>query len=167
MADSDLLMKHADRLTHGAFLIGIIFKGIDGTIELVGGAALLLTSQAAIVRTVAWLAREELSENPHDFVATHALHWAQHFAPSTKHFAALYLLAHGAIKVALVAGLLRGLRWSYPVALIVLIAFIAYQGFRLYHRPSGPPGFLTAVDFVVVLLIWREWRLRTNSRKLI
>lgn len=157
-------MKHTDRLTHRAFLVGIIFKGIDGCIELAGGVALLLTNQAAIIRIVAWLTREELAENPHDVVATHALRWAHHFSPSTQHFAALYLLAHGAIKVALVVGLLRGLRWSYPVALIVLAAFIAYQGFRLYHRPSWSLGFLTALDVAVVFLIWREWRLRNHSK---
>ena len=151
-------MKHTDRLTHRAFLTGIIFKGIDGCLELVGGAALLLTNQAAIIRMVAWLTREELAENPHDFVATHAMQWAQHFSAGTQHFAALYLLAHGAIKIALVAGLLRGLRWSYPVALIVLTVFIAYQGYRLSHRPTWPLGFLTALDLVVMILIWREWR---------
>lgn len=154
-------MTQTDRLTHRAFLVGIIFKGIDGCIELAGGVALLLSNRAAIVGIVAWLTREELAENPHAFVASHALKWAQHFSPSTQHFATLYLVAHGAIKIALVAGLLRGLRWSYPVALMVLTAFIAYQGFRLYHRPSWPLGFLTAVDVVVVFLIWREWRSRS------
>lgn len=158
-------MKHSDRLTHRAFLVGVIFKGIDGCIELIGGAALLLSNRAAIVRAVAWLTREELSENPHGFVANHVLRWAQHFSTSSQHFAALYLLAHGAIKIALVVGLLRGLKWSYPVALIVLIAFIAYQGFRLSHLPSWPLGFLTAVDIVVVLLIWREWRNQVASHE--
>lgn len=155
-------MKHTHSLTHRAFLVGIFLKGIDGCIELIGGAMLLLTSRTAIVHMVAWVTREEFAEDRHDFIATHAVHWAQHLSASTQHFAAIYLLGHGAIKIALVAGLLRDLRWSYPVALIVLTAFIAYQGFRLYHRPSWPLGVLTAIDVVVVCLIWREWRLRKN-----
>lgn len=155
-------MKHADNLTHRAFLAGVFLKGIDGCLELLGGAALLLTTRTTILHLVDWLRREEFAEERHDFIAAHAVHWAQHFSTSTQHFAAIYLLGHGVIKIALVAGLLRDVRWSYPVALVVLAAFIAYQGFRLSHRPSWPLGLFTAIDLVVVCLIWREWRLRKN-----
>ena len=71
-----------------------------------------------------------------------------------------YLLVHGVIKLALVAGLLRGLRWMFPLALIVLAAFIGYQLYRFAHIPSWSLGLFTLLDVVVVALIAREWRVQ-------
>ncbi len=153
-------MANADRIAHRAFLAGMVFKGVDGCLELIGAAALLLTTRLEIQRVVAWLAREELVEDPRDFLASHAVHMAQHLTAGTQHFAAAYLLVHGAIKVALVVGLLRGLRWMFPVALVVLTGFIGYQLYRLAHVPSWALGLFTLIDAVVIALIWREWRLR-------
>lgn len=153
-------MANADRIAHRAFLIGMAFKGVDGCLELIGAAALLLTTRPEIQHVVGWLTREELVEDPRDFFATHAVHLAQHLTAGTQHFAAAYLFVHGAIKVALVIGLLRGLRWMYPVALIVLTAFIGYQLYRLARIPSWSLGLFTLLDVVVIALIWREWRFR-------
>ncbi len=133
---------------------------MDGSLELLGGGALLLTHQQAIRHAVAWLTRTELIEDPGDFVASHLVQLAQHLSIETQHFAGVYLIVHGAIKVGLVAGLWRGVRGSYPAALVVLTAFIGYQSYRLAHAPSVSLLLLTVIDIVVVLLIAREWRLR-------
>jgi uncharacterized membrane protein len=148
------------RFTHRAFQIGILLKGLDGLLELAGGGALLLTSQQAIRDAVAWLTRKELLEDPGDFVANHLSHLAVHLSIGTQHFAAAYLIVHGVVKLGLVIGLLRDVRGSYPAALAVLTAFIAYQCYRLAHQPSASLLLLTVIDVAVVLLIAREWRLR-------
>lgn len=155
-------MVNADRLAHRAFLAGMVFKGVDGCLELIGAIALVLTTRPEILHLVAWL-REELAEDPTDFFATRAVSMAQHLTAGTQQFASAYLLVHGAIKLALVAGLLRELRWVFPVALAVLTAFVAYQVYRLAHLPSWPLGLFTLVDMVVIALIGREW-LRLNGR---
>lgn len=153
-------MANTDRIAHRAFLIGMVFKGVDGCLELIGAAVLLLTTRPEIQQVVGWLTREELAEDPRDFFATHAVQVAQHLTAGTRHFAVAYLFVHGATKVALVVGLLRGLRWMYPVALIVLTAFVAYQVYRLARIPSWSLGLFTLLDVVVIALIWREWRFR-------
>lgn len=145
-------------VAHRAFKIGVVIKGLDGLLELVGGGALLLTSQPAIHHVVALLTRQELIEDPHDVVANHLLHLAQQLSLDTRYFAGVYLLAHGLVKIAMVVGLLRGLRWSYPVAVVVLMAFIGYQGHRLFHQPSLLLALLTVIDVTVTCLIVREWR---------
>ncbi|HEX7326586.1 MAG TPA: DUF2127 domain-containing protein [Rhodanobacteraceae bacterium] len=147
-----------------AYLVGIALKGMDGLIEIVGGALLLLTSRPAIVRLVATLTRPELTENPHAFVATHALHMATSLSPGTQQFAGTYLLIHGAIKVTLVAGLVRGWRGAYPMALVLLAAFIGYQFFRLARFHSPLLAIFTAIDIVIVLLIAWEWRRTVRAR---
>lgn len=151
-------MFNHGRLAHRAFLAGMLFKGVDGCLELIGAIALLLTTRREIQHIVAWLTRQELAEDPTDFLATHAGNAAHHLTAGTQHFAAAYLLVHGAIKVALVAGLLRGLQWMFPVALVVLTGFIGYQLYRLTHIPSLLLGLLTLIDAAVVLLIAWEWR---------
>ncbi|UJJ52760.1 MULTISPECIES: DUF2127 domain-containing protein [Rhodanobacter] len=153
-----MVRRKLARLSHRAFQVGVVLKGVDGVLELLGSAALLLTTQTTIRRAVSLLTNEELAEDPRDYLANHVVHMAQQLSLRTQHFAAIYLFAHGAIKIVLVVGLLRGLRWSYPAALLVLTAFIGYQLYRLAYLPSLGLYVLTALDLAVVLLIWREWR---------
>jgi uncharacterized membrane protein len=56
-----------------AFEVGIILKGLDGVLEVAGGLLLLVVSPATIARVVTSLTQHELSEDPHDFLATHLL----------------------------------------------------------------------------------------------
>jgi hypothetical protein len=48
---------------------------------------------------VAGITRHELSEDPHDFIANHLLRIGNGLTGSSVHFAAAYLLLHGAVKV--------------------------------------------------------------------
>jgi hypothetical protein len=50
---------------------------------------------------------QEISEDPHDFVATHLVRASQYLAGSGKSFASLYLLSHGTVKLVLVMTPLR------------------------------------------------------------
>lgn len=149
---------HWEALSHRAFQVSIVLKGLDGLLELAGGLALLLMSQPTIRAIVGWLTREELVEDPDDFFANHLVHMAQYLSLGTKHFAGIYLVAHGIVKMGLVGGLLRGLRWSYPAALVFLTVFIGYQIDRLVRLPSLVLFALTAIDVVVIGLIWHEWQ---------
>lgn len=143
---------------HSAYLIGIALKGLDGLLEIAGGAVLLLISRPAIVRMTTFLVQGELTDDPRDFIATHALHAAKHLSAGTQHFASAYLLVHGLIKVGLVTGLLRGWRRAYPTALLLLTAFIGYQIFRVFRRHSLALAVFTIIDIAIVLLIGLEWR---------
>jgi uncharacterized membrane protein len=67
----------------------------------------LVVTPATINRIVAWLTEHELSQDPHDFIATHLLNTAHGLTKSAVLFSSLYLLSHGAVKIVLVAALLR------------------------------------------------------------
>ena len=143
---------------HVAYLAGIGLKGLDGLLEMAGGAVLLLISRPAIVHLAEFLVQGELSEDPRDFIATHALHAAKNLSPGAQQFVSAYLLVHGAIKVGLVAGLLLRWRRAYPIALLLLTAFIGYQCFRLILFHSALLAAFTAIDIAIVVLIGFEWR---------
>jgi len=101
-----------------------------------------------------------MTEDPNDFVANTLLSAVQRISVSSQHFAALYLLSHGAVKVFLVIGLLRNRSWAYPAALAVFSAFILYQVYRFTLTHSLGLVALTVFDLAVMWLIWREYRLR-------
>lgn len=115
---------------HRIFQVSVLVKGAHALIECSGGLALALASTTSIAGLVNRLTQEELIEDPNDFVATHLLSLAQGFSVSSKNFYAFYLLSHGIVKLALVAGLLRNKMWAYPASLIVLGLFIIYQTYN-------------------------------------
>ncbi len=140
------------------FLWSLLLKGLDGVMELVGGIVLACVSRAAMINIVYAMTRGELSEDPHDFVATHLTTMASNLSGDSKNFAAYYLIGHGVLKLFLVICLLRNYRWAYPVGIFIMLGFIGYEGFRLSARPSILLGLLTAFDVAVVLIIYLEYR---------
>lgn len=146
-----------ERLLDRTFRFSIILKAIDGALELVGGLLLLVVPVRALNNAVVALTRGELSEDPKDFLARHLVRAGQDLQ-DTRAFGGIYLISHGAAKVVLVVALLRGHRWAYPALFWFLVAFIAYQGYRMAYAPSFGLGLLTAFDAFVAWLVWLEAR---------
>ncbi len=140
-----------------AFAVGIILKGLDGVLEVVGGLLLLVVSPTTIDQLSRFLTQHELSEDPHDFLATHLLHAAGSLTGSSLEFGAAYLLLHGAVKIVLVAALLRDKIWAYPWMVAFLIVFIVYQVYRMTFAFSAGLLGLTVFDLLVVWLTYREY----------
>ena len=143
-----------------AFDVSLILKGVDALIEVVGGLLALFVSKQFIIDIATLLTRGELAEDPHDVIAHYLLQAAQNFSIGAQHFAAFYLIGHGVVKLWLVAGLLRGKLWYYPVALVIFTLFILYQAYLFAFTASIWLVAITIVDIVVVALTWHEWRCR-------
>ena len=152
-------MAIQEKRIHEIFQVSILLKGAHALIECAGGLILALTSTQAIVALVNRYTQDELVQDPHDFIASHLLAWAQTFSVQTQHFYAFYLLSHGVVKVALVIGLLREKLWAYPASLVVMTLFIAYQLYRFTFTHSLGLIALTLFDLVVIALIWHEYQL--------
>jgi uncharacterized membrane protein len=141
------------------FKIGLVLKGLDGVLEVVGGVLLLFLSADAIEHIFRSLTAEELSEDPHDLIANYLLHATSHLSSGITLFGAIYLLSHGVAKIVLVALVLRDKLWAYPWLIALLLAFIAYQIYRItwVHFSVGLTA-LTVFDAALVWLTWREYR---------
>jgi uncharacterized membrane protein len=146
------------------FAIGIIGKGLNGAVELVGGLLLLFVSRDQIHRGVVALTQGELSEDPHDVIAVHLLHTANGLTGNAVLFGAAYLLAHGIVKVALVVALLLNKIWAYPWMIVVLFLFIAYQIYQIVLQPTVGLVALTIFDLAIVALTWREYQQQRRRR---
>jgi uncharacterized membrane protein len=139
------------------FEVGILLKMLDGIIETVSGLALLIIRPESVTNWAHWLTRPELAEDPHDFIASHIVRWANDFTKQAAVFAAIYLLVHGIIKVVLVYEVLCGHLWAYLALIVVTAAFVVYQVIHLAEKPSVGFVLLTLFDFAVIYLTAREY----------
>jgi uncharacterized membrane protein len=149
---------HPRSLLDKTYEIGILIKGIDGTLELLGALLLIVVPAPAITRMTHWLVDNELTNEPHSFIARHILHLGTSLAAGHNTFAIIFLATHGAVKVGLVVALLRQKMWAYPLALVALSGFLAYQIYLLATKATFGMTFLTVLDVIIIWLVWREWQ---------
>jgi uncharacterized membrane protein len=147
-----------NRFFHLAYVATIAFKGVDGALETLLGAAIALSGGA---RFHAWLlafAAPELTEPDNGFV--HLLRaGAAQLLGSSAGFLVIYLLAHGLLKLALALVLLTGRgRWVYPVASVILLAFLAFMSWHLAEHWSNWVFAFAMFDLATLLLVLNEWR---------
>ena len=140
------------------FDISLWLKGIFAFSEIVAGVAAFFVSKDVLVTLTVWVTRDEFAEDPHDALAHYLLRTVENLSITSTTFAGIYLLAHGAVKLWLIVGLLRKRLWYYPVAIVVFALFIVYQLYRYTDTHSVWLLFLTLLDIVVILLTWHEWR---------
>jgi uncharacterized membrane protein len=146
-----------ERKIRRLFRISLWLKAADSVVELVAGLALLLGSGDLILRWVRGLTQHELLEDPNDVVATTLLHWAEALSLSHQTSASLYLLSHGVVKLFLVAMVLLGKKWAYPVFMAALGVLIVYQTYQLTLGFSIWLLGLTVLDAIVLVLTWHEY----------
>lgn len=148
-----------EKTIHDIFVVSVLFKGAHALIEIVGGTLLYLVSTATIVSTINRYSRDELIDDPNDWVATHALRFAQGFSVEAHHFYAFYLLSHGIVKAILVIGLLREKLWAYPASFVVFGLFIVYQLYRYSYTHDVVLILLSIFDLFIIYLAVHEYRL--------
>ncbi len=158
------------QLAHRVFWMGIIFKAIDGLLEIVGGFLLLTVSSQALTSFAYVLLEPELAEDPNDWLANHLLIWIFHLSTDSRVFAIAYLLVHGIIKLVIVAAIWFSQLWAYWLAGIVFSLFVVYQIAYFAVTRSMMMVFLTIVDLVIIALLPPEHRrvsleIRERDRK--
>lgn len=146
------------------FEVSLWLKAVFALIEVLGGIAAYFLSHELLVLIASVITQGELAEDPHDLVANYLLQATERLPISGQHFAALYLLGHGIIKLWLVIGLLRRRLWYYPTALVAFALFIVYQVYRFAFTQSLWLLAVTAVDLIVVVLTWHEYRYLRRSQ---
>lgn len=155
-----------EKYWHRTFEIGLLFKGVDGLLEIIGGILIFFIKPEAIGTIARILTQHELSTDPRDFLANYILKHAQGISQGTLFFAGIFLLSHGIIKVFLVENLYKNKLWAYPMAIIVFILFIFYQIYRYAYSHSIGLLILTVLDIIVVLLTWHEYEYLKNKASL-
>ncbi len=145
-------------LLHDSFRAAITLKGIDGILEAIGGAILWFVKPSALSHISLKFLELDLPFDRHEFIITHLYRATEHLADGGKHFASIYLLAHGLIKAVLVAALWFDALWAYPATIGVFGVFCVYQVHRFMHTHSIALLLITFFDLLIIWLTWREYR---------
>lgn len=158
--------EHPRDVTDRAFQVGLVLKALDGLLETAGGVFLFFISPDQINRLAQWLTHGELSEDPHDWIATHVLKSAHHFAASGLTFGAIYLLIHGVVKLVLVAEVWRDHLWAYIGLIVVTALFIIYQTYRMVDDFTFGMLALSIFDLIIIFLTVVEYRRQKHHLRL-
>jgi uncharacterized membrane protein len=150
--------KSIANLLHGSFELGMILKGIDGVLEVLGGFLLMIVSPARLSKVVLFLTQHELSEDPKDILANFLLKARKGFSVNFQSFGIFYLLSHGVVKLFLVSMLLKKKLWAYPLTMVFLLLFIGYQIYRYTYSRSLWLVILTIFDIALIILTWMEYK---------
>lgn len=154
-----------EKVIDRVFKLTIFLKGINGILELASGLFLLFAPKTVLSAIFTALVKQELIEDPNDFLVNFASAVLQNMSPTTKFLSIVYLLFHGTINIFLVIGLLRRKFWAYPIAMIFLMLIVFYQTYHLAHLYSWGLCFLTLFDVFIIILIWHEYRYHYIEKK--
>ncbi|MEK6438544.1 DUF2127 domain-containing protein [Pseudonocardia sp. T1-2H] len=150
--------------TERLFRIALLVKGIDGAAELIGAVILLVVSGAAVHGIVGEVLARDLLGPPNGTLASHFVAGTGEFVSGDRSFPVLYLALHGVVKLALVVALLRKWLPAYPVAVLVLGAFVVYEVLRAIHTGSLVLPFLAALDVAIIVMVIREYAVLRRER---
>lgn len=151
-------MKPHPRLWHWLFEAGVAVKATLGGLEALSGIGLLLAPNALVLRLVGWLTHFQIAAEPHESAASVAKSLADHFSVHIQHFYGAYLAFHGGLKLAIMVLLWMRKLWAYPVAMVILALFAAYEGEEWLRDGSPFLAMLCVFDLFMIGLVWKEWR---------
>lgn len=163
VTDLKTLLDH--KKIHLVFEWSLWLKAVLALSEIVAGLAAYFVPQPLFLTFVLWVTKSEFAEDPHDLVANFLLHAVQNISVGTQKFAAVYLLAHGVVKLWLIVGLLRERLGYFPVSIAVFGLFIVYQVYRYTFTHSVWLLLITALDLVIIVITWHEYRYLRKERK--
>lgn len=145
--------------TDKLFRIAVALKGLDGGVQLVLGIVLIFLPPTVITGLANAVVTRDLLGDPNGTLSTHLETAAHNFADGTSRWFAIgYLLLHAVIKIGLVAALLRKIVPVYPVAAVVLGAFVVYEIYRAIRTHSIALPIFAVLDIIIIVLVLREYR---------
>ncbi|MEP6996752.1 MAG: DUF2127 domain-containing protein [Betaproteobacteria bacterium] len=151
--------------THRLFEVALLLKGLNGMVELVGGALALFVPLRTVNQLVLWITASQIEDDPNDWLANTLVHAAEKLSMGTKLYASFYLLSHGCVKIFLVYSLWREKLWAFPVGLSLLGALVCYSIYRFTHTHAVALLVFAAIDLTIMWFIWREYVVRRRTTK--
>lgn len=142
---------------HIAYLVTIAVKGVDGVIETLLGLLIAITGPDRLYGLVLHFTTPELENNPGNRTAAAFQHGAAGLAHAPHGFTIFYLLMHGILKSGIAINLLRGKRWIFAPACVILTGFILYMGYHATRHFSWWLLGFALFDLLTLVLVVNEW----------
>ena len=111
---------------HRAFIAGIVLKGVDSVLQIIGGISLFLISPQSLNTLVLSPSSHELSEDPGGLRGPLPGALGTGLVGKLAALrAAFYLFSHGVAKLETVVVLLKGKIWAYHAGILFFLLFIS------------------------------------------
>jgi uncharacterized membrane protein len=144
------------------FRLGLLGKGVDSVFEIIGG--IILTMPNKLARWVTLLSQHEVYRH-HNALAGRLDNLAATVGEKASMLEAVYLMVHGAAKVALILAIIARKRWGYTGLIGVLSLFTTLELGRAITAREVVTGLLGAIDLAVIVIIYKEYRQRYPSEE--
>lgn len=156
-------MKKIDgKVVHTAFDIGLSLKAMDALLEIAAGIGLLFLTPERMQKIVEFITGQIHHGGIEETLAGYLTAFGHSFSVSSQHFAVIYMLTHGILKMIVIIFLWREKLWAYPISVCVFVFFIAYQMYRFAETHSIIMILLTVLDlFMIVLTILEYMRIKS------
>ncbi|HVW82454.1 MAG TPA: DUF2127 domain-containing protein [Candidatus Paceibacterota bacterium] len=154
----------AERELTDLFDLALFLKALGGAFEILGGIAIAFVPSAFVVRVADLVTAGELSGDPDDFVATHVRLLARAYALHAHDLLGLLLAIDGALKIVVVALVLKGYRFAYPLLILALGAIGSYEAYRAVATSNVLLAAAVVLDLSLIVLARHEYRLRYSSQ---
>lgn len=152
------MKKIDDKTVHTAFDIGLSFKGLDALLEITVGIGLLFLTPQRMQTVVEFITYQLPAHGVEETIARYLIAFGHSFSISSQHFAVIYMLSHGILKMVVILFLWRQKLWAYPISIYVFVFFIAFQMYRFTETYSVMLILLTILDLFMIALTILEYR---------
>jgi uncharacterized membrane protein len=146
------------------FDLALILKIVNGSLEMLSALLILFVPPTLVLKLAEFATSNELSQDPTDPIATAIRNAAHTFTIHTHYLLALYLAAHGTIKVLLVIGIFAKKKIAYPLFMVALALFGGYEIYRGFMLNDLLLKALAVFDLSLLLLTSHEYRRRYPHR---
>lgn len=144
----------------------LFIKGFGCFMEAMAGVFLALPISRILRNSLINFLQKELVEYSHDKFLNMLYKVVTGYNMDMNHFMIFYMISHGAAKFLIVYLLYKNKIWAYPLAMVVLGGFAAYQMYKFVHLHSVFLIILTAVDIILIIFIYLEYREQKIARGL-
>ncbi len=148
------------------FDLALGVKVVNGVLEMFVAFLILLVPANLILKLATFATGGEIAQDANDYIASSILSMAQTYAVHTHYLLALYLVLHGGVKVALAVGIFMKKKIAYPLFIVALVVFGAYEAFRGFVLHERLLQLFAVLDLALLFLTAHEYRRRYPGSRL-
>ncbi len=129
-----------------------------GSLRILLGLTLLKFIGTPFTDLLIGLMSHEITEDPSDALFQFIYNLVNDHSFTVTYFLAIYLLFWGSVEVFLSIALLKRILWAYPLTILLIVIFVIYEMYRVFHTHSLILVLIIIVDLGIAYIIDREYR---------
>lgn len=148
------------RFSHRLYLFSLWLKAFDAAVEALCGIAIFFATIEQVHTLIHWILHLRIFADPSDRKTEFVQNLIAGLPLDSREFLGIYLLLHGGLKIAIVAGLLSRKLLAYPLGLLGLGGFVIYELAEYFIHHHVGMLLMAGFDIFIMVMVAREWRER-------